>query len=83
MALFIKDTDVDRMAERLAALNHVTKTEAVKRALRRELERQAAEPGLVDQGLTFTRALRARTGPNPKPADKPFIDSLYGDTDVR
>jgi antitoxin VapB len=83
MPLFIKDLEVDSMAERLAALTHVTKTEAVKRALRHELERQADRPTLVDRGLDFTRELRARAGNNPAAADKPFIDSLYDNADVR
>ncbi len=79
MALFVKDLEVDRMAGRLAALNHISKTEAVRRALRHELERQADQPGLVDRGIAFTRALRERAGKNPGVADKPFIDELYGE----
>jgi antitoxin VapB len=80
MALFVKDMEVDRMAARLAALNHVTKTEAVRRALRHELERHADQPDLVDRGLAFTRALRERAGKDRGVADKRFIDELYGES---
>lgn len=80
MALYVKDTDVDRMAERLAALRRISKTEAVRRALAHELEREGAAPSLVEKGVAFTRDLRARANPDRAgKADKRFIDSLYGD----
>ena len=80
MALYVKDAEVDRLAERLAALQRVSKTEAVRRALRHELEREQDVPSLVERGLVFTRALRAIADEAAaKPADKAFIDSLYGE----
>jgi antitoxin VapB len=79
MALFVKDMEVDRMAGRLAALSRISKTEAVRRALRHELERHADQPGLVERGVAFTRALRARAGKDQGVADKSFIDELYGE----
>ena len=39
MPLNIRDAEVDRLAKQLAALNHTTKFQAVKDALRRELAR--------------------------------------------
>lgn len=77
MALFIKDPEVDRLVERVAAVRDVTKTEAVRQALLHELERVGAIPSLVDQGVDFCRALRAKAGAGGKSADKAFIDSLY------
>jgi len=78
MALFVKDPEVDRLAERLVAIRKVSKTEAVRQALLHELEREGAIPSLVEQGVEFCRALRARANPGGgKPADKAFIDSLY------
>jgi len=77
MALFIKDPEVDRLVERVATVRDVTKTEAVRQALLHELERVGAIPSLVDQGVDFCRALRAKAGAAGKPADKAFIDSLY------
>lgn len=83
MPLYIKDPEVDRLAERLAAQRRTTKTEVVRQALRRELERVEAtsgppgSPDPLEQILALTRDLKARQGPNPLPADKAFIDSLY------
>ncbi len=83
MPLYVKDPEVDQLAERLSRLGGISKTEAVKRALRRELERvetpsePPGSPDALDQILALTRDLKARQGPNPLPADKAFIDSLY------
>jgi antitoxin VapB len=78
MPLYVKDDEVDRMAERVARLQHVSKTEAVRRALHHELERTEAVPTLVDRGLAFMRTLRTRANPEAaKPTDKAFIDGLY------
>lgn len=78
MALFVRDAEVDRLAERLAMLRRVSKTEAVKRALQHELEREEAVPTLVERGLDFARALRAKGDPaKARPIDGAYIDSLY------
>jgi antitoxin VapB len=78
MALYVKDMEVDRLAERLARLRRTSKTEVVREALRRELERLEAAPSLVEQGVAFVRALRAQAQPGDRlPVDKAFIDSLY------
>lgn len=78
MPLFLKNAEVDALAGRLAQLRGVTKTEAVRRALVRELAAEEAAPDLVEMGLAFARNLRARTSPDRgRPADKAFIDSLY------
>lgn len=83
MPLYVKDPEVDQLAERLSRLGGISKTEVVKRALRRELERvegssgPPGSPDALEQILALTRDLKARQGPNPLPADKAFIDSLY------
>jgi antitoxin VapB len=78
MPLYVKDPEVDRLAERLASLRRVSKTEAVRQALRRELEREEAKPSLVEKGVAFVQALKARAQPSgTHTADKAFIDSLY------
>ena len=80
MPLYVKDVEVDRLAGRVAALHRVSKTEAVRRALIHELEREGAAQSLVERGMAFARALRERAAVTEgKPADKGFIDSLYGD----
>ena len=79
MALYVKDAEVDRLAVRLAALRGSSKTEVVRDALRRELERAEGVPSLVERGVAFVEALRRRADPaRTQPADKAFIDDLYG-----
>ena len=76
--LYVKDLEVDRLAERLASLRRVSKTEVVRQALRHELEREEARPSLVEKGVAFVQALKARAQPSAaRAADKAFIDSLY------
>jgi antitoxin VapB len=77
MSLYVKDNEVNRMAERLAMLQKVSKTEAIRRALRHELEREQQMPSLVKGGLACARS---KAGPDARRvADKKFIDSLYGE----
>ena len=80
MALYVKDGEVDRLAKRLAAIQRVSKTEALRRALTHELERVGAASSLVERGMAFARALRNRAvSERGRPADEAFIDSLYAD----
>ena len=80
MPLYVKDAEVDRLATRVATLQRISKTEAVRRALIHELERGGHEETLVDRGMAFVRALHERATPGKgQPADKAFIDSLYED----
>ncbi len=76
MPLYVKDPQVDALADELTALRGSTKTEAVRQALRNEIARARGEGDLVERTLAFTRRLRARAG-SGQPADKAFIDSLY------
>lgn len=78
MAFHIRNPETEALARKVAALRNSGLTEAVHTALRHELERAQAAPSLVETGLRFCRALRARTQPrHGKPADKAFRDSLY------
>ena len=78
MALYVKDAEVDRLVSRVAAIHRISKTEAVKRALVHELEREGEASQLVERGMSFARALRSRAhGISGKSADKRFIDGLY------
>ncbi|MET7246423.1 type II toxin-antitoxin system VapB family antitoxin [Methylobacterium sp. EM32] len=79
MVLFVKDPEVDALAQELASHKRVTKTEAVRQALRGEIDREKHKLDLVAQSIAFARQLRERAGPNPRPADKAFLDGLYGD----
>ena len=80
MGLFVKSDDVRDLAEAVAARLGVSKTEAIRRALRHELARAEATPSLVDSGRKFVAALhRSARRDLGQPVDKPFIDSLYGE----
>ncbi|MCJ8150926.1 MULTISPECIES: type II toxin-antitoxin system VapB family antitoxin [Shinella] len=79
MPLYVKDREVDRLAQRLSALRKISKTEAVRQALAHELQRLEQEPSLVDKALELTRALNRKYAPVGPEADKAFIDSLYED----
>lgn len=79
MALYIKDREVDALAGELAAAKKLNKTEAVREALKRELERQRGKPSVVDLAVRFSRELRARGKPKRgRKADKRFFDELSG-----
>ena len=77
MPLYVKDQEVDRLAERLSTLRKVSKTEAVRQALSHELARAENEPTLVEKAVAMTRALNTKYAPTGLKADKAFIDSLY------
>jgi antitoxin VapB len=78
--LYVRDAEVDRLVVQLAEKQHLSKTEVVREALRREWERVEREPSLVEKTAAFMRELDALWGePKGLPADKAFIDSLYED----
>lgn len=77
MPLYVKDQEVDRLADRLSTLRKVSKTEAVRQALAHELERAESEPTLVDRAKAFIRNIDAKYPKVGPAADKAFIDSLY------
>lgn len=84
MATYIKNEEVSVLAERVAALLRVNKTEAIRQALLHELERARPDPSprmsLVERGMDFVRKLHQSARPDlGRPADNAFIDSLYGD----
>ena len=79
MPLYVKDREVGELADRLASLKGVTKTQAVREALRNEIERNEELSPYVKKGLAFARELRRRAGPGGQPVDKAWIDSLYED----
>lgn len=80
MALYVKDPEVDKLAERLMRLRRTSKTEAVRQALLHELERVEGKPTLVEVAVAMCRKARSMGDPaKGKTADKAFIDSLYED----
>jgi antitoxin VapB len=77
MPLYVKDQEVDRLADRLSTLRKVSKTEAVRQALAHELERAESEPTLMDRAKAFIRDIDAKYPKVGPAADQAFIDSLY------
>lgn len=80
MPLFIRDPDVTAMAEELTRLTRApSKTDAVRTALRHELERTRASVPLR-QRLTRIHEKAARLGlPNREFDMKPYTDEMWGD----
>jgi antitoxin VapB len=79
MALYVKDPEVDRLAAELAEVRKTTKTEALKQALKNELDREDKET-FVKRAVEFARRVRAEGNPERgQPVDKAFRDSLYED----
>jgi antitoxin VapB len=78
MPLNIRSEEVNRLAEKVAGLARVSKTEAVRIALVREVERLEAKPSLLER----MRPARARIAQHPDTgleADKAFFDELNGE----
>ncbi|HME23947.1 MAG TPA: type II toxin-antitoxin system VapB family antitoxin [Acetobacteraceae bacterium] len=82
MPLNIRDEDTNRLAAKLASRLQLTKTAAVKLALRNELDR-------VEQSVPLRQRLRPLQGrvmsraPIGMEADKTFYDTLKATADVR
>jgi antitoxin VapB len=78
MPLNIRSDEANRLAEQLAAAMKTNKTEAVKSALRNELQRVTSAVPLLDR----LRPLQQRIAAFPLTgleADKAFYDELSGD----
>lgn len=77
MALYLKDSEADAMAARLAARRGLTKTGAVKLALANELDRpDDARPLSAVYADLYARLPKPR--PTGRIADKAFFDDLSG-----
>jgi antitoxin VapB len=80
MAIHIRDPETDRLARELAAKRGIGLTEAVREAVRRELEREERKLSLWER----TADIRARIASAPDTglkADKAFYDWLSGEED--
>jgi antitoxin VapB len=78
VALNIRNEDVNRLAEKLAARKRVNKTEAVKLALENELKRLDEVIPLRERLRPIQDRVLARPATGLK-ADKAFFDTLSGD----
>lgn len=78
MPLNIRSEAVNRLAEKVAALARVSKTEAVRIALSHEVERLEGKPSLLER----LRPARERIACYPDTgleADKAFFEELNGE----
>jgi antitoxin VapB len=80
MPLYIRDDEVDALAVELKKLTRArSKTEAVRSALRHEIERNRGSVPLRDR-LAKLQAKARRIGlPNPDFNMKKFSDEMWGD----
>ena len=78
MPLNIRNEEVNRLAEQLAAIKHVSKTDAVMLALKEELRRSVEAVPLMEQIRILQDRILAYP-PTGKEADKALFDSLSGD----
>jgi antitoxin VapB len=81
MALFIRDAEVDALAEEVRKLTKTrTKTEAVRQALRTQLA-QARRTVPVNERLARSKALADAMGPSDPAFDmKAYTDEMWGET---
>ncbi len=76
--LQIRNEIVSRLAQKLASLKRVTKTEAVRIALENELRRIEAEKPLLERLRPIMDRIAARPATGLA-ADKTFYDDLSGE----
>ena len=79
MPLFIRDDDVTAMAEKLAKLTKVSKTDAVRAALRHELERTRSSVPLRARLASIHEKAAGIGLPNPDFDMKAYTDEMWGD----
>ena len=79
-SLYIKDAEANVLADRLARARGLTKTDAVKLALRHELDRQTPvdRRPLRERMVDFWARYPLPSEPGPL-ADKAFYDTLSGE----
>lgn len=80
MPLYIKDKDVDALAEKLqAAVGARTKAEAVRAALMHELERVQARRSFAERNAEAFALADKIGAPNPDFDAKAFMDRMWGE----
>ena len=79
MPLNIRNEEVNELATKLAARKHITKTEAVRLALERELQRTDEEVPLLERIKIIQDRLATYPDREGVVIDKAFFDELSGD----
>lgn len=79
MPLNIRNEEVNQLAAKLAARKHITKTEAVKLALEKELRLTEKEVPLLERLKPLLDKMAAYPDREGVVIDKAFFDELSGD----
>ena len=80
MSLYIRDKSVDELARKAQRLLKTpTKTEAVRQALEREIERAERKPPLRERIRHIQEAVRKMGHDDPDVDMKKFMDEGWGD----
>ena len=80
MPLYIRDDEVAALAAELQdATNSPSKTDAVRTALRNELDRVRAEVPMIERIRKIQEQAHAMGLPNPDFDMKKFTDEMWGD----
>ena len=80
MALYVKDTEVDRLAEEVrSACGLKTKTEAVRIALRKALDGPGGRATLRARLEELQAEVRRIGNPDPGFDEKAYADGMWGD----
>ncbi len=78
MALHIADPEVSRLADQLAKLDNTTKTEALRRLLRREIEERKIQKQRRAFSAVAKEIIRDARAQDLKPVTKQEMDQLWG-----
>jgi len=81
VAFHVRDPATDLAVRSLAKLKGKSLTETIREAVEHEYERECKqrELPLWERLQTLRDWVKARSGPNGKPADKAFYDELSGE----
>lgn len=80
MALYVKDEEVDRLAEEVRAAYGVkTKTEAVRIALKKALEPPDKKAEMMRKLEAIQARIRLIGNPDPDFDEKAYTDMMWGD----
>lgn len=81
MPLYIRDAEVNALAEKAQkAIGARTKTDAVRAALQRLIEGEAAKAGWRERNADLIAAVQALGTPDPTFNLKQFRDEMWGDS---
>jgi antitoxin VapB len=81
MAFHVRDPETDELVRKLAKKKGIGITDAIREAVRHELEREEPKLSLWERTADIRAELNADADPDFKP-DKAFFDWLSGEEDV-